>query len=46
MVNFPFPSPPDPEALLAAEERLIRLGALARTTKDGKVSRLPNAYHV
>lgn len=36
VVNFPFPSPPDPEALLAAEERLIRLGALARTTKDGK----------
>ena len=30
VVNFPFPSPPDPEQLRAAEERLVQLGALER----------------
>ncbi|KHJ86809.1 helicase protein [Oesophagostomum dentatum] len=36
VVNFPFPSAPDPETLEAAESRLIKLGALATTTKDGR----------
>ncbi|KAK6029631.1 helicase protein, partial [Ostertagia ostertagi] len=36
VINFPFPSPPDSETLEVAEERLIKLGALAKTTKDGK----------
>ena len=30
VVNFPFPTPPDPEQLRAAEERLVQLGALER----------------
>ncbi|KIH47809.1 helicase associated domain protein, partial [Ancylostoma duodenale] len=36
VINFPFPSAPDPETLQAAEDRLIKLGALATTTKDGR----------
>ncbi|CAJ0599569.1 unnamed protein product [Cylicocyclus nassatus] len=36
VVNFPFPSAPDPETLEAAELRLVKLGALAKTTKEGK----------
>nr|CDJ97934.1 DNA RNA helicase and Helicase-associated region and Domain of unknown function DUF1605 domain containing protein [Haemonchus contortus] len=36
VINFPFPSQPDTETLEAAEERLIKLGALAKTTKNGK----------
>ncbi|PIO73561.1 helicase protein [Teladorsagia circumcincta] len=36
VINFPFPSPPNSETLEIAEERLIKLGALAKTTKDGK----------
>ncbi|VDO32513.1 unnamed protein product [Haemonchus placei] len=36
VINFPFPSQPDSETLAAAEERLIKLGALAKTTKNGK----------
>ncbi|ETN82418.1 helicase protein, partial [Necator americanus] len=36
VVNFPFPSAPEPETLEAAEMRLIKLGALATTTKNGK----------
>ncbi|XGW17265.1 hypothetical protein V3C99_002123 [Haemonchus contortus] len=36
VINFPFPSQPDSETLEAAEERLIKLGALAKTTKNGK----------
>ncbi|KAL6728316.1 hypothetical protein Aduo_010097 [Ancylostoma duodenale] len=37
VINFPFPSAPDPDTLQAAEDRLIKLGALATTTKDGRV---------
>ncbi|WKY00534.1 hypothetical protein Q1695_014961 [Nippostrongylus brasiliensis] len=37
VVNFPFPSPPNADSLVAAEERLIKLGALATTTKNGKM---------
>uniref|UniRef100_A0A0K0DDJ3 RNA helicase n=1 Tax=Angiostrongylus cantonensis TaxID=6313 RepID=A0A0K0DDJ3_ANGCA len=36
VVNFPFPSAPDSEALEAAEKRLTKLGALEVTTKNGK----------
>ncbi|KAK6050413.1 helicase protein, partial [Cooperia oncophora] len=36
VINFPFPSPPNSDTLEAAEERLVKLGALAKTTKDGK----------
>ncbi|PIO58397.1 helicase protein [Teladorsagia circumcincta] len=36
VINFPFPSPPNSETLEVAEGRLIKLGALAKTTKDGK----------
>lgn len=34
VVNFPFPSPPNQEQLMAAERRLIILGALESTNKD------------
>ncbi|MBZ3878785.1 putative ATP-dependent RNA helicase DHX37 [Sciurus carolinensis] len=45
VINFPFPTPPSTEALLAAEELLIALGALqaprqARRMKQLEVSRL------
>ncbi len=29
VINFPYPSPPEVEALRAAEQRLVDLGALA-----------------
>lgn len=44
MANFPFPTPPDSDALLAAEELLISLGALEnpptpKRFKDNKKGR-------
>ncbi|KAK5983510.1 Helicase ATP-binding domain-containing protein, partial [Trichostrongylus colubriformis] len=36
VINFPFPSSPNSDTLEAAEERLIKLGALVKSTKDGK----------
>ena len=38
VVNFPFPTPPDPAQLRVAEERLLFLGALRefKETKNGK----------
>ncbi|PAV83114.1 hypothetical protein WR25_07763 [Diploscapter pachys] len=36
VVNFPFPTPPSAESVEKAEERLLKLGALERTTKNGK----------
>lgn len=33
VVNFPFPTPPSVEALLAAEELLVALGALQAPPK-------------
>ncbi|KJH48716.1 helicase protein [Dictyocaulus viviparus] len=36
VVNFPFPSTPDTDALEAAEKRLIKLGALEVTKRSGK----------
>ena len=45
MLNFPFPTPPDGEALAAAEEALCALGALdadrALTERGRAMARLP-----
>ncbi|KAF6080955.1 DEAH-box helicase 37 [Phyllostomus discolor] len=40
VVNFPFPTPPSVEALLAAEELLIALGALQAPPKTDRVKQL------
>ena len=36
VVNFPFPTPPSVEALMAAEELLIALGALQAPPKTNR----------
>ncbi|XP_061458839.1 probable ATP-dependent RNA helicase DHX37 isoform X2 [Rhineura floridana] len=36
VINFPFPTPPPTDALVAAEELLIALGALQEPPKSGK----------
>ncbi|XP_045700728.1 probable ATP-dependent RNA helicase DHX37 isoform X2 [Phyllostomus hastatus] len=40
VVNFPFPTPPSVEALMAAEELLIALGALQAPPKTDRVKQL------
>ncbi|KAG8597482.1 hypothetical protein GDO81_002299 [Engystomops pustulosus] len=43
VVNFPFPTPPSPDALIAAEELLIALGALEEPPKVGRLKALNKA---
>ncbi|XP_043835090.1 probable ATP-dependent RNA helicase DHX37 isoform X2 [Dromiciops gliroides] len=43
VVNFPFPSPPPTEALVAAEELLTALGALREPLKTGRLKQLQGA---
>lgn len=46
-VNFPFPTPPEEEALRAAEKLLVLLGALNKTSKKiTKLGRLMSTYPV
>ncbi|KAM9096732.1 probable ATP-dependent RNA helicase DHX37 [Sarcophilus harrisii] len=40
VVNFPFPSPPPMEALVAAEELLMALGALQEPQQTGRLKQL------
>lgn len=40
VINFPFPTPPSVEALIAAEELLIALGALQAPRKDERLKTL------
>ncbi|XP_075032998.1 putative ATP-dependent RNA helicase DHX37 [Mixophyes fleayi] len=43
VVNFPFPTPPSADALIAAEELLISLGALQDPPKIGRLNVLQKA---
>ncbi|XP_074061480.1 putative ATP-dependent RNA helicase DHX37 isoform X2 [Macrotis lagotis] len=43
VVNFPFPSPPPVETLVAAEELLTALGALRAPLKTGRLKQLQGA---
>ncbi|XP_060104989.1 probable ATP-dependent RNA helicase DHX37 [Heteronotia binoei] len=43
VVNFPFPTPPPTDALVAAEELLIALGALQEPPKSGRPGKLQEA---
>ncbi|XP_069476219.1 probable ATP-dependent RNA helicase DHX37 [Ambystoma mexicanum] len=43
VINFPFPSPPSTEALIAAEDILISLGALQEPPKAGRLKELQKA---
>ncbi|XP_053135616.1 probable ATP-dependent RNA helicase DHX37 isoform X2 [Hemicordylus capensis] len=43
VINFPFPTPPPTEALVAAEELLIALGALQEPPKSGRLKKLQEA---
>lgn len=43
VVNFPFPTPPSSDALIAAEELLISLGALQEPPKTGRLNYLQKA---
>ncbi|XP_060049254.1 probable ATP-dependent RNA helicase DHX37 isoform X2 [Erinaceus europaeus] len=43
VINFPFPTPPSVEALVAAEELLIALGALQAPQKSGRMKQLQSA---
>lgn len=43
VVNFPFPTPPSADALIAAEELLISLGALQEPPKTGRLTVLQKA---
>ncbi|KAM5193099.1 putative ATP-dependent RNA helicase DHX37 [Mantella aurantiaca] len=43
VVNFPFPTPPSADALIAAEELLISLGALQEPPKTGRLNFLQKA---
>ncbi|XP_063820666.1 probable ATP-dependent RNA helicase DHX37 isoform X2 [Pseudophryne corroboree] len=43
VVNFPFPTPPSADALIAAEELLISLGALKDPPKIGRLNALQKA---
>lgn len=36
VVNFPFPTPPSAEALVAAEQLLVSLGALKEPPRTGR----------
>ncbi|XP_019394482.1 PREDICTED: probable ATP-dependent RNA helicase DHX37 [Crocodylus porosus] len=42
-INFPFPTPPPTDALVAAEELLIALGALQEPPKAGRLKELQKA---
>ncbi|XP_072351935.1 probable ATP-dependent RNA helicase DHX37 isoform X1 [Scyliorhinus torazame] len=43
VINFPFPTSPSPESLIAAEELLISLGALEEPPKHGRFKELERA---
>uniref|UniRef100_A0A3B5KYJ8 RNA helicase n=1 Tax=Xiphophorus couchianus TaxID=32473 RepID=A0A3B5KYJ8_9TELE len=43
VVNFPFPTPPSTEALIAAEELLVSLGALEEPPRSGRIKDLQRA---
>ncbi|XP_042298014.1 probable ATP-dependent RNA helicase DHX37 [Sceloporus undulatus] len=43
VINFPFPTPPPTDALVAAEELLIALGALQEPPKSGRMKKLQEA---
>ncbi|XP_069038235.1 probable ATP-dependent RNA helicase DHX37 [Lepisosteus oculatus] len=43
VINFPFPTPPSTEALIAAEELLVSLGALEEPPKTGRLKVLERA---
>ncbi|XP_072103683.1 probable ATP-dependent RNA helicase DHX37 [Mobula birostris] len=43
VINFPFPTPPSRESLIAAEELLISLGALEEPPKHGRFKELERA---
>ncbi|KAG9487606.1 probable ATP-dependent RNA helicase DHX37 isoform X2 [Eleutherodactylus coqui] len=43
VVNFPFPTPPSTDALVAAEELLIALGALQEPPKTGRLRVMQSA---
>uniref|UniRef100_A0A8C7YRA4 RNA helicase n=1 Tax=Oryzias sinensis TaxID=183150 RepID=A0A8C7YRA4_9TELE len=43
VINFPFPTPPSFEALVAAEELLISLGALEEPPRSGRVKEMQQA---
>ncbi|XP_053557822.1 probable ATP-dependent RNA helicase DHX37 [Bombina bombina] len=43
VINFPFPTPPSTDALVAAEELLISLGALQEPSKLGRLKDLQKA---
>ncbi|KAH0625377.1 hypothetical protein JD844_014854, partial [Phrynosoma platyrhinos] len=43
VINFPFPTPPPTDALIAAEELLIALGALQEPPKSGRLKKLQEA---
>ncbi|XP_060641566.2 probable ATP-dependent RNA helicase DHX37 [Anolis sagrei] len=43
VINFPFPTPPPTEALVAAEELLVALGALQEPPKSGSLKKLQEA---
>uniref|UniRef100_A0AAV2MNM6 Ubiquitin recognition factor in ER-associated degradation protein 1 n=1 Tax=Knipowitschia caucasica TaxID=637954 RepID=A0AAV2MNM6_KNICA len=43
VVNFPFPTPPSTEALIAAEQLLISLGALQEPPRTGSVKQMKQA---
>ncbi|XP_053727943.1 probable ATP-dependent RNA helicase DHX37 [Synchiropus splendidus] len=43
VVNFPFPTPPSGEALLAAEQLLISLGALEEPPRTGRAKEMERA---
>uniref|UniRef100_A0A1A7WLH1 Activating signal cointegrator 1 complex subunit 3 n=1 Tax=Iconisemion striatum TaxID=60296 RepID=A0A1A7WLH1_9TELE len=40
VINFPFPTPPSTEALIAAEELLVSLGALQEPRRIGRIKEL------
>ncbi|XP_025031932.1 probable ATP-dependent RNA helicase DHX37 [Python bivittatus] len=43
VINFPFPTPPSMDALIAAEELLVALGALKAPTTTGRLEKLQEA---
>ncbi|XP_047448704.1 probable ATP-dependent RNA helicase DHX37 [Mugil cephalus] len=43
VVNFPFPTPPSAEALIAAEQLLVSLGALKEPPRTGRVKDIQQA---
>lgn len=45
IVNFPFPSPPNPENLIASEKRLALLGALEKVPSKQLVKRANRSLH-